>query len=443
MSHELRIASPQSNPFRVIAGAFYQRQSNDIFQNYLIDNLAPNLSVNGLPGTLWLTKQKRIDKDYALFGEASLDITPQITVTAGGRLFKYDNTLFGFAGFGPDNPGGFTSGYNRCIVANGEPANSPSASGAIVVNGSLAGTPCTNVGNLVNGQLVPRRSKGDGFTHRLNLQYKPTDDVMVYATWSRGFRPGGINRQPNAPAYDPDYLTNYELGWKTTFGPVRWNGALYHQKWKAFQFSFLGENSLTVIQNGRGAVVKGIETDLNYTGGGLTLNAAAAYTDAKTDGNICNISFDPAADCSGVFPRANRPGKFDTDFIVTRDGVRLPVTPKFKASGTARYAWPVGPGKAHVQAGVAYQGSARADIREVVDGYVPDPNAVLGRVRSSTLVDLFAGYDWAKFNVELFATNLFDERNELTRAVGCSICTNTRIYIGRPRTVGLRVGTRF
>ena len=46
------------------------------------------LSVNGFPGTLWLTQQERVDKDYALFGEASFDITPQFTLTAGGRLYN-------------------------------------------------------------------------------------------------------------------------------------------------------------------------------------------------------------------------------------------------------------------------------------------------------------------------------------------------------------------
>ena len=77
LSQEIRIASPQDKPFRVIVGAFYQKQTNDIYQNYKVDNLADDLSVNGHPGTLWLTKQERKDKDYALFGEASFDITPQ------------------------------------------------------------------------------------------------------------------------------------------------------------------------------------------------------------------------------------------------------------------------------------------------------------------------------------------------------------------------------
>ena len=99
------------------------------------------------------------------------------------------------------------------------------------------GSPCTNLGEFVNGKLVPKRIKDNGFIHRLNAQWKPQKDLMLYATWSRGFRPGGINRRARIPPYDADFLTNYELGWKTTFGPFRWNGAIYHQDWKKFQFA--------------------------------------------------------------------------------------------------------------------------------------------------------------------------------------------------------------
>ena len=315
LSQEIRIASPADKPFRVIAGAFYQRQSNDIFQNYRVDNLADDLSVNGRPGTLWLTKQERIDKDYALFGEASFDVTPQITLTAGGRLYKFDNTLFGFAGFGrnpnfdPNDPdetdppnvvGSTGTGVAECFAADGLLIEDGGTGG--FAPGSISGIPCTNVGVFDDGKVKPKRVKDSGFTHRLNAQYKPNDDMMFYATWSRGFRPGGINRRAALQPYDSDFLTNYELGWKTTFGPVRWNGAVYHQIWKKFQFAFLGENSLTQIQNGRDARINGIETDVNYVRGGLTLTAAAAYTDAKTKDNICNLSFDEADDCDTFFP---------------------------------------------------------------------------------------------------------------------------------------------
>ena len=120
-----------------------------------------------------------------------------------------------------------------------------------------------------------------------------------------------------------DFLTNYELGWKTTFGPVRWNGAIYHQVWKKFQFSFLGENSLTVGFRTVGTPGStSIETDVSYVRGGLTLNAAAAYTDAKTKDNMCNIAIDDAADCDTFYPdpTPEDPDAGDQDFIVTPDG---------------------------------------------------------------------------------------------------------------------------
>src|SRR5699024_1105403 len=131
---ELRVASPADKPFRVIGGAFYQRQSNDILQEYRVDNLAADLSVNGRPGLLWLTKQERIDRDYALFGEASFDVTPQITLTGGGRWYKFDNTVFGFAGFGrnplfiqgedndvpPNVVGSTRTGVAQCFTTSGD-----------------------------------------------------------------------------------------------------------------------------------------------------------------------------------------------------------------------------------------------------------------------------------------------------------------------------------
>jgi len=265
LSQELRFASPADKPFRFIGGAFFQRQTNFIHQNYLVDGLAPDLSVNGHPGTLWLTQQKREDKDYALFGEASYDVTPQITLTAGGRLFKYDNSLIGFFGF-ERNPnvdpadgrpftatpfngnGSSRTGVAGCFLENGETLRQAYLNGDPIgafVPAVVPGSPCNNLGVFENGHVVPKRAKGSGFTHRLNAQWKPRSGLMFYATWSRGFRPGGINRRGDIEPYDPDYLTNYEIGWKTTLGPVRWNGAIFHEIWKKFQFAFLGANSFT------------------------------------------------------------------------------------------------------------------------------------------------------------------------------------------------------
>jgi len=435
LSQELRVATPADRPIRALVGAFYQDQKNHIFQDYLVDNLATGLSVPGYPGTLWLTNQRRQDKDYALFGEANWDITSTVTVTGGLRFYKFDNTLYGFAGFGPEpNPVFSHTGVDRCLTVNGLPAfEDPGA--PLATGNSGLNIPCYDVADIgPDGKAIPRRSKGTGHIHRLNAQWKPEKNLMFYATWSRGFRPGGINRQPDTPPYAPDFLTNYEVGWKTTLlgSRLRWNGAIYHQKWEGIQFSYLGPNSLTVIQNGRNANVNGIESDISYLAGGFSLTLTGAYTNAKTSGNICKAALvvDPSPDCSGE----RAPGK--PDFIVVPSGTRLPITPKFKGSATARYTWPVWTGNAHVQGVVSYQGSAPSDLD-------PAQNALIGKIRGSTLVDLFLGYDWSKYNAELFVTNVFDTRNDIARLVVCSICTQVKIIPGRPRTIGLRIGTKF
>ncbi|QDP20152.1 TonB-dependent receptor [Sphingomonas xanthus] len=454
LSQEIRIASPADRPFRVIAGAFYQRQSNQIHQDYRVDDLAPELSVNGLAGTLWLTEQNRVDKDYALFGEASFDVTPQVTITAGGRLFKYDNTLIGFFGFGrnpgdggdgpfsafPRNGAGSSrTGVAQCFTESGErlyDRDTDSYASDRTLLPGLRGAPCTNLAEYEDGKLKPKRAKGSGFTHRLNATYKPNDDLMFYGTWSRGFRPGGLNRRADIAPYDPDYLTNFEVGWKTTLadGRLRWNGAVYHQKWNKFQFSFLGANSFTEIQNGSDARINGVETDVSYAHRGLTINAAAAYTDAKTTGTICAANGDepPCPD----------------SFVAAEKGTRLPITPRLKGSVTARYSWPVmAAARAHVQAGVAYQGSAPATLRTQIlwvgTGGIVNPREVLGKIRASTLVDVAGGISWQRYNIELYVANLFDKRNDLSRFVTCSSCFQTKILPGTPRTIGLRVGTRF
>jgi outer membrane receptor protein involved in Fe transport len=433
MSQELRVSSPQDERFRVVAGLFYQRQSNQIHQDYKVPGLAGALSVNGLPGTLWLTEQKRVDKDYAAFGEASFDITPTTTITGGGRYYKYDNSLIGFFGFGrdPNGPpfngaGSSRTGVAGCYTTTG--AILRDNPGGTLLPATVDGGPCTNLADFVNGKLVPKRTKDTGFTHRVNLTWKPSEDVMTYATWSRGFRPGGINRRATIVPYDADFLTNYELGIKTTLadGMVRLNAAIYQQEWKRFQFSFLGENSFTEIHNGPNARIRGIEADINLRPtDGLTITAAASYTDAKTKNNLCDID-DPTYQCTD-------PG----NSIAADKGTRLPVTPKFNGNATVRYQFPVGPGEMHLQSLIAHRSSATPDIREATSD-------ALGRIKGSTTVDFAAGFEWSSYSFELFLQNAFDERAQLARFSNCGQCDDRpQVLVSQPRTIGARLGAKF
>ena len=88
---------------------------------------------------------------------------------------------------------------------------------------------------------------------------------MIYATYSKGFRPGGVNRVGDAGPYQADYLKNYEVGWKTQWlgNTLRFNGAFFYEQWDDFQFSFLGANSVTIVANAGQARVKGAETEID------------------------------------------------------------------------------------------------------------------------------------------------------------------------------------
>lgn len=442
-SQELRVASPSEDPFRVVAGMFYQRQSNLIHQDYQIPNLGADVSVNGSPGTLWLTQQHRVDKDYAMFGEASLDLTSQLTFTAGARAYIYDNSLIGFFGFGR-NPGAdpadgrpFTAtpfnaagssrtGVAGCYLADGRTLRDAYLDGSdtsALLPAMVEGGPCTNLATYVGGKLLPKKTSGQGVTYRFNLTWKPSDGLMFYAVASSGFRPGGINRRGDVDSYSTDVLYNYELGWKTTLadGRLRFNGAIYQQSWKDFQFSFLGENSFTIIQNGPDARIRGVEMDANLMLGGLNLTVAGSYTDAKTREDLCATQI-----CIG-----------DGSDVLAPEGTRLPITPRFKISGTARYSVPIGSGRGYVQGLVAHQSSAASDIRIA-------KAAALGRLESYTTGNLALGFELAKLNFELFAQNIWDERGQISRFQQCGAC-DQRPYIVpiRPRTIGLRAGTRF
>ncbi len=267
---------------------------------------------------------------------------------------------------------------------------------------------------------------------------------MFYATWSRGFRPGGINRRVDVPPYDADFLTNYEIGWKTTFGPLRWNGAIFHEKWKKFQFAFLGANSFTEIHNGRDARINGLETDVSYVRGGLTLNAAAAYTDAKTKGNICNKSGDPTPDCSAVY---RRPAGFHR--CAERHAASDHAEVQGDGDGALQLAG-VGPTSRRTsRASVTYRGSAPSSLRTLIElvpagsGNFQNPNEFQGRLHAATLVDLFAGWTGRNGTSRRSRRTCSTSASTSAAQTACGSCTRALVVPGRPRTIGLRAGMKF
>ena len=417
-SHELRLSSPQDQRFRFVAGLFYQHQTHDIEQRYKINNMADSTEVTGWPDTFWLTEQVRVDRDYAAFGEVSFDFTDKLTGTAGIRFFKAKNSLEGFFGFGLNNAYGSATGEQSCFA--------PTAPN---------GGPCTNLNKEVDES---------GNTPKVNLTYRFNDQALTYATYSEGFRPGGVNRRGTFPPYQSDYLKNYELGWKTSWGGnrVRFNGALFLEKWDDFQFSFLGENGLTNVTNAGRAEIKGIEMDLGWAvTADLLVSAGATWLDPKLKDDFCQRLVD---DDGNPLSTADCAVDFSDDFA-PKD-TQLPVTPRFKGNVTARYTFNVGQFDAHVQGAYVYQGESRAAL-------LPTENNILGNQAAYGIADFTAGIEKGGMSLELFITNAFDERASLYRYAECDSATcgagvNAAagiIYTGtnEPRTFGITFGQKF
>jgi outer membrane receptor protein involved in Fe transport len=258
---------------------------------------------------------------------------------------------------------------------------------------------------------------------------------MIYATFSKGFRPGGVNRNGGGtiPPYQPDYLKNYEIGWKTTWfdNRLRFNGAFFREDWSNFQFSYLGANSLTIITNAGQARIDGVETDLEFAvTQSLTVTAGLSALDAKLTQTFCG---DPL--------KCNAPG-FDPSTYeqYATSGTRLPVTPKFKGNIIGRYTFPIGSYKGNVQASAVYVGERTSDLRTLA------ANA-LGDMPAYTVVDVSAGVEMKSFHYGIYLNNAFDRRAVLNRYAECDVllCGAIAQYVvpNQPRTIGVKFGQKF
>lgn len=415
MSHELRINSPVDQPLRLTAGLFMQRQTDHHLADYEVDGLADAVVYYNTPvpgansNDVFFTDIHRTDKDYAMFAEGSWDILPNLTLTGGIRGFIASNTLTGFSGG----------------------------------SGTLAHFGCTGIAQdckAINGKV-----NETGETHKVNLTWKIDRDRMVYATYSTGFRPGGNNRPAfalgeiqNPGPYDPDTLTNYEIGWKTSWfdHTLRVNGALFWEDWNKVQYTEPGILGIQYTVNAGKARSKGIEGDISWTyAHHLTLSASGTYVDAKLSSNFCV----PHYGCTVVDDGLGDGGTVGG--ILAPKGTRLPVTPKLKITATARYDFNVGGYKSFVQGTVNHQSGTTTHLLDADAGtFYGEPT------KQFTTADFSIGTSYANWTASLFIQNAFDKRGILSKNSVCvpGICGQyARVYPVKPQYFGIRFGQKF
>lgn len=406
-SHELRISSPQENRLRGMLGFYIAEQKHDFEQHWLVAGLGDRMLLNAngtgpteaFRDTVYLNSLDRKDTDEAIFGHLSYDINDKLEATVGLRFFEPEVTVNGFFGFG--------TGFHGIWSGTGE-GQCPSQVDF------KDDAPCQNVKKGI------KESESIG---RLNLTYKINDDKMVYATWSEGYRPGGINRAPNAGEYISDFLTNWELGWKTQWmeNRLQWNGAVFFEEWDDFQVSFVGANAITQVDNGPTAEITGLESQFLFQAtDNLRLSASFSLIDSELQDDYC-----PACNSDGS-PWAPA-------------GTSLPVTADFKGNAVARYHFDWRGWEAHLQGSMVYEGERGSSLNQ-------RDNAIRGDVPSSTLVDLTAGIRNEDYQFEVFIKNATDEDAPLYLTSQCATgtCGSQNYSVrARPRTFGIRFTKDF
>jgi iron complex outermembrane receptor protein len=132
----------------------------------------------------------------------------------------------------------------------------------------------------------PREAKNswDAWTPRFVLEYTPNDDMLFYASATRGFKSGGFNAFDRTPAFNPEFIWSYEIGTKSDItDTLRVNATGFYYDYSDLQVTtFI--NGLTLTTNAAEATVKGIEFEVtSLLTEDLEFNLSGTWLDAEYD----------------------------------------------------------------------------------------------------------------------------------------------------------------
>lgn len=396
---EFRLTSKQDQRLRWTVGAFYQDQSrsvwqfdpSDDFDNRLCalfgappgcysslddGSFAPDADFSGL--------QNLDERQFAIFGEVSYDLTERLTATVGLRYFDWQQDFDLFFGgiFGVSAPG----------------------------------VPLTTVDS----------ASTDGVNPRFVLSYDVSDDLMVFAEAARGFRYGGVN-QPlplelcaadlaaagltNGPAtFGPDSLWSYSIGERSQFlqGALTLNATAYMIDWSDVQSKqFLPNCFYYFIQNEGEIRSQGLEMESNMrVTDRLTLGVNLSLTDSTANGDIQNLG--------------------------AVDGDRVPYFPRYIAGLNGRYAIPIGGDELAIDGSWAFRGDSMTRFDQ------QDPDA--REIPASDYLTLAITYRRGNWELGVFGQNLTNGTDILLRGPDsyAPFQPGDTVSWARPRTIGMR-----
>ena len=466
--------------------------------------------------TIFYNDFTRTEEQFAVFGELSFDIIDALSFTFGARYYTLDFALEGSTGssfgcrfFDPNDPANaddprIAVRADGTLGCNGTADNNVTARLEAIGGGTLdslltffnSGTLDPNAANnsaediladIQSGVLSTDGLGSDGVANqddvifKATLDWKVTDAILLYATYSEGFRPQTANRNASAASgnqsgpfqnfrvpviADSDELTNFEVGFKGDLfaDTLRFNATLYFSSIDDLQTTRFDPSNvafLVFIENVGDAEVTGIDADYIWEATeNLTITGAFAWVDSEI------TRLDPAL-----------------QGLAAPVGSELPFTADFSFNVRARYDFelPAFGADAYLTAGLIYTGDSKSGIignaffvedttRRLfgtASGLeIADEGGTFGASRVATevpnsfgltddgqnfrngryiqesyiLVNAAVGVEKDNWSAEFFIDNLTDERaqtNISTFDYTPTVSTN------RPLTVGLRFSYDF
>lgn len=417
-NQEIRLVSAHGGPVDWLLGGFYNHFKSYTFSAERLPGYPEWAGIFRPDGLEYISFTDTYTKEKAVFGEVTWHVTPQFQITGGARYYKYKAYISGAT----DTP---------------------------LTRGGQRRTPYPLI------QFDPSRirtgsTEDDGFVYKLNASYELSPELFAYATYSTGYRIGGVNRVapcivplpagqnvcalPNELSFGPDKTQNYEVGVRFSLLDKMLQGTvnLYNIDWTNLQLgSQTANGAVGITANAGGARSRGAEATLALNLGRFSLSGNYTYLDAKLTKAAPGL-------IGGISNGFDVQGAGDA-FV----GDRLPGTSKHAGSITATYTVPMAD---EAELYLLWSTAARSDTYSTTGlrGY---GEAIPGYSISRASIT----YKTPQLEVSLFANNVFDKyavssvSNDYTlaRANDGVLIRSYGFGVIQPRTMGAEIRGRF
>ncbi|MFQ5636207.1 MAG: TonB-dependent receptor, partial [Gammaproteobacteria bacterium] len=407
-SQELRI-NGSSDRMQWIAGFYYLfiDTDSDNGLKFPTNAVVPNSATGGFGGFDLGSDAQLETNSYSLFGQVDYALTDDVTLIAGLRVVQEEKDY--------DFAQNIYQTTDSRKIHQGAPFNI----GPDFVNGAPAAFSDSTSDTLWAGKL--------------QIDYRPNDNWLLYAGLNRGVKAGSFNAQLagglpvplSAIPYKDETLHSIETGFKSTWldGTTRFNGTFFYYDYNDYQaFLFGGVSGIVINQD---AETYGAEFELQTSPvEGLDALLSVGFFDATVE----DVPFraqapsDTAAPCTAGSP------------VVCRD-VKPVYAPEAQVAGLLRYEWPVGRGKMNVQGDFTWSDKFYYNLR----------NFDADQFDSYTLVNAVVGWTSAdeQWTVNLAGRNLTDEHAGIQGFDLATLCGCNEISFRAPRRYEVAVKYSF